>query len=353
MLRPMKGAIAIAAIGLALAACTDSLTSDNNLALNEAFQSVPLGFSANSNSFDPAGDRGTAFYPGVMTSAQSGMRGGMGGQAGHGGPMGQGGQAGAGRGQGGGGRGGHGPNGADRGDGFGPGSRGLMMGGGLGPDFIGAMGFGGMHRGRGPFGTFTLPAECVFDATSGRVDCPDVTNNGLTIERSFAFKTKDGTAQAQYDTATTDLVNIVTSVAGTRSRHDGAATSTVLHTSDRTIAGLSSGSTERTINGESRAEETTAGTRDGVAFTATRIAGDTTVDLVVPVVAQGPGIPTSGTVIRGMWVRIAPDGAEPTERARREVITYNGTNVVSVQITQDGVTKSCTITLPGRRLVCN
>lgn len=347
MLRPIKGAIAIAAIGLALAACTDSLTSDSNLALNEAFQSVPLGFSANSNSFDPAGDRGTAFYPGVMTSAQSGMRG-MGGQ---GGPMGQGGQAGGGRGQGG--RGGHGPNGADRGDGFGPGARGLMMGGGLGPDFIGAMGFGGMHRGRGPFGTFTLPAECVFDATSGRVGCPDVTNNGLTIQRSFAFKAKDGTAQAQYDTATTDLVNIVTNVQGTRSRPDGAATSTVLHTSDRTIDGLSSGSTARTMNGESRAEETTTGTRDGVAFTATRIAGDTTIDLVIPVVAQGPGIPTSGTVIRGMWVRIAPVGVEPTERARREVITYNGTNVVSVQITQDGVTRSCTITLPGRRLVCD
>ena len=31
---------------------------------------------------------------------------------------------------------------------------------------------------------------------------------------------------------------------------------------------------------------------------------------------------------------------------------FDGTNVVKVEITQDDVTKNCTITLPDKKLVC-
>lgn len=338
MLRPMHAPLLIVA-ALALAACSDAIpTPGNTLLLNQAFQSVPMGFSANSNTFDPAADHGTAFFPGPM--AATGMQGGGMGQ---GGPMG-------GRGQMGGPGGGRHVGGGDHHDGFGPGMRDGMMGGGLGPEFMGLLGFGHGRHG-GPFGTFALPADCTFDAASGRVTCPDVTERGLTISRSFAFKTATGTAQASFDTATTDLVNVATTVRGTRTRRD-SSTSTVLNTSDRTVKGLAPGSTERTVNGTSRAEETTNGTRDGVAFTAARIAGDTTLNLVIPVDTGRPPIPKSGTVIREMTVTINPAGGTATTRSRREVITYNGTNVVTVQITQDGVTRNCTITLPDRRPVC-
>jgi hypothetical protein len=331
MSRPIHAALAIAA--LALTACTEP-TGGNSLLLNEAFQSVPVGFSANSNSFDPAGDRGDAFYPGAM--GQVGM-----GQAGMGG-MGMGGR------MGGGGRGAQGQNG-DHHDGFGPGARGMMMGGGLGPDFTGLGGFGGMY-GRGPFGTFHVPANCAYDAALGRVECPVVTNNGLTIERSFAFKESDGDVQQAFDSATTDYVNIRTAVAGTRTRRDNTATSTVSHTSDRTVTGLTTA--VRTINGTAEAEETTTGTRDGVEFTATRTASDKTENLTIPVTTGRPPIPTSGTVTRTMTVTIDRADADPVTRTRTEVITYDGTNVVKVVITQGDVTKNCTITLPGRRLVC-
>ena len=96
MLRPIHAALALAA--LATAACTDSIATDaNSLALTEAFQSVPVGFSANSNSFDPAGDHGVAFMPGPMTRMRAHAGSGQGGQKGQGG-MGQGGMGQGGRG---------------------------------------------------------------------------------------------------------------------------------------------------------------------------------------------------------------------------------------------------------------
>src|SRR5258705_1067075 len=71
-----KRAIAICTVGIALAACSD-LTTDgaNTVALSQAFQTVPAGFSANSNSFDPLGDEGLPFSPGMMGGQASFDRG--------------------------------------------------------------------------------------------------------------------------------------------------------------------------------------------------------------------------------------------------------------------------------------
>lgn len=321
-----------ASVILGAAACTDFLGGDGNtLTLPEAFRSVPVGFSANSQSFETSADAGLPFTPGAMDPAV-GFHGG--GQAG-------------GRGQGG----NRGPGGADHRDGMGPGLRGLLMGGGLGPDFIGGIGFG-RGRGRGPFGTFRLSADCAFDAGTGRVTCPETERHGLSVNVSYAFEDADGEPQATFDTATTDLVNVQTRVEGTKTRHDGRITSDVLHTSDRTVTGLASGSTQRTVNGTSRAEENTTGTRDSVQFTAVRIAGDTTENVVVPIADGRPTIPTSGRVIRAMTITITPQGGTATTRTRREVVTFDGTNVIKVDITQDGETRNCTVTLPARNLVC-
>ena len=312
---------------LAAGACSDVLSgTGSTLTLSEAFQTVPVGFSANSQSFASAADAGVPFMPGEL-GANVGYHG-------------------------------QGRQGADHGsrrgghhDGMGPGAQGLLMGGGLGPDFIGAVGFG-RGRGRGSFGAFRLSADCAFDASTGRVECPETERHGLAVNVSYAFRDADGDVQEAFDTATTNSVNVQTTVSGTRTRRDGRATSTVSHASDRTVTGLASGSTQRTVNGTSRAEETTTGVRDSVAFTAKRVAGDTTTNVVVPIVAGRPTIPSSGTVVRSMTVTLTREGGEPVTRTRREVVTWDGTNVVKVTITQDGETRNCTVTLPSRRLVC-
>ena len=302
---------------VALSACGDLLSSnDASLALPEAFQTMPVGFSANSSSFDEAGDAGIAFFPGAF-----------GANSGRGGPEG------------------------DRRDGFGRGMRGLLMGGGLGRDFIGALAFE-RGRGRGPFGSFLLSDNCTFSEASGRVTCPTRERHDLDVNLSFAFLDVNGVAQAKYDTGTTNSVNLQTAVTGTKTRHDGRVTSTVNHTSDRTVTGLATGSTQRTVNGVAEASEVTAGTRDNIEFTATREAHDTTTGLIIPLLEGRPTIPSAGMVIRRMRVAIEKEGQEPVVRFRREQVTFNGTNVVQVVITQDDVTKTCTLTLPGRKLAC-
>ena len=310
---------------LTLAGCADLTNSGaNTLAVGSAFQSVPLGFSANSSSFDASGDAGVPFSPGPM------------GRSGPGGPGGPGRDR---------------RGGGDHRDGFGgAGMRGQLMGGGMGPDFLGRIPFG-RGQGQGPFGAFTLPDACALDATSRRVACPDKTDHGLTMKASFAFTDAARAPQARFDTTSTETVNVRVSVKGTRVRRDNS-TSTVDHESDRTVSGLAPGSTARTVIGMARGLENTTGIRDGVAFTAVRTVGDTTTGLVIPIVDGRPTIPSAGVVVRSMTVVITPAGGAATSRSRREQITFNGTNIVSVVITQDGVAKNCTITLPDRKLVC-
>jgi len=312
---------------LTLAGCADFLTSGSSSTLEVpvAFQSVPAGFSANSSSFDSAGDTGP-FFPGAM---DGGFRGGP-----DGGPA-----SNDRRGEG------------EHRDGFGgPGLHGILMGGGLGPDFLGRIPFGRLV-GRGPFWLHDLPDACTFDALSGRVNCPDKVRDGLTVTISFAFKDAGGAAQPKFDTTSTNSVNLRTTVTGTKVRRD-SSTSVVDHASDRTVAGLAPGSTERTINGTAHASETTTGVRDSVHFTVVRLATDTTTGLVIPISEGRPTIPSAGVVIRNMSVTITPEGGTTKTRSRREMITFDGTNVISVVITQDGVTKNCSITLPSRKLVC-
>ena len=46
------------------------------------------------------------------------------------------------------------------------------------------------------------------------------------------------------------------------------------------------------------------------------------------------------------------DGRAPQTAARREVISYDGSNAATVTITQDGTTTTCTLPLPRGRLSC-
>src|SRR4051812_22490824 len=83
--------VAVAAIAAIAAACTDlSGTSGNTLALSAAFQTVPAGFSASSNTFDASGDDGVPFLPGMMDPAVGFDRGGNSGSGGGGGEHGRG-----------------------------------------------------------------------------------------------------------------------------------------------------------------------------------------------------------------------------------------------------------------------
>ncbi|HVD60135.1 MAG TPA: hypothetical protein VNC11_04625 [Gemmatimonadaceae bacterium] len=291
---------AVAGLALAAIACLESTSPSNSLlAISDALVTLPAGFSSTDNTF-PSGDGNEgAFMP--PRRGHDGM-----------------------------------------------GGRG-MMGGGMGPGFVGGIGFG---RGfdHGPFGLGGLSSDCALNSATGRVTCPAATNHGLTVNRSYSFKKADGTVQSAPD-STTNTINEQVSATGTVTRRDSAV-SNVSNSSDRTVTGLAFGSTQRTVNGTSRGQESTTGTNSDGAFTATRLVGDTTSGLVIPVVEGKPTYPTAGTVTRSMHATFTVGGTTTTHD-RREVITYNGSATATITITQDGTTKSCTLPLPHGRPDCS
>ena len=308
MKRVAQGIAAAAVAALALACIdTTSPTSEEALALSQAFATLPAGFTFTTNSFAANENVGDAFLPRMNGEGRPG-----GGR--HPGERG----------------------GLDRIDGHG-----LM--GGLGPDFLGGIGFG-RGFGHGPFGGIELRGTCAFNSGNGRVECND-TRGGLTVVASASYKNAGGTVQQAPD-STTDAVNIQTSVTGTVTRRDSAV-STINHSSNRTVTGLSSAAAQRTVNGAARGEESTTGKTDsGVVFTATRLLGDTTTGLVIPIVSGRPTYPTAGKVVRQMKATVTLAGGSPTTRERREVITYDGSDTATLVITTDGTTKTCKLPLP-------
>jgi hypothetical protein len=323
MVRTSARLLAGAMIVAGVAACNNDVNTPDITAtvLSSAFNSAPVGASELSSSF----------FGSSIDDAWAANRGDF---AGLGGPN---------RGPGGPG----GPGGA-RGEGVG------FMGGGMDGAFFG-IDDGGHGRGheRGPFAS-GIDSTCTFASGTGDVTCA-ATRNGLTITRVYSFKTTAGTAQAKPDSTTNSERSRIT-VAGTTTSRNGAVTSTVSSSSDRTVTGLASAATQRTVNGTSRSSESSAGkNRDNVTFTSVRLAGDTTVGLIVPKptsTSTTPPYPKAGTVTRSMRVTLTLNGGTPTTSTRREVVTYDGTATAKVVITQDGTTKNCTLPLPRGRLTC-
>ena len=129
-------------------------------------------------------------------------------------------------------------------------------------------------------------------------------------------------------------------------------TTTVALSSDRTVTGLASGSTARTVNATSAGTERTKGTDSTGHFTIVRVAGDTITALLIPVSATAGSYPTSGTIIRSMQATMTYDGAAAASTQRREVITFDGSAVAKMVVTTDGTTQNCTIPLPHGRPTC-
>lgn len=307
---PFRILFAAGASAFVVACATDNATSPvASSAASAAFLSVPLSFGATNSSFVGGSAPADGFVPATGTTENDGNHEG------------------------------------DDGPGWGG-----LMGGGIGEEFIGGLGFG-QGIGRGPFMDFDDSDECTFSATTMRLECPTITHDGLTITRSFSFLDATGAVEQAFDPAKTNTVNIKRSVSGTVTHHE-TAKSTVSGSSDLTVAGLAPGSTQRTVNETSAGTDATTGSWDGIAFTATRTAGDTTTGLVIPIQDGKPTFPTAGTIVRSMKASVALNGQTPSTSSRREVITFDGTATAKVVITQDGVTKNCTKPLPHGKLTC-
>ena len=304
MLRSRPLAIVLTATFVGMTACNES-TGPSPDFVSSAFNTTIAGYGDLSSSFSSSGDTG-----GLPWQPEHGM-------------------------------GGRGPGGPG-----GPGMGGFM-GGGMDGNFLGAVGFG-RGPGSGPFGRADDLTGCTLSGAD--MTCPATTNNGITVTRILTLKNAAGATMSKIDSTTNSIRRRVTS-AGTTTRRD-SVTAVVSNSSDQTITGLATGSTLRTVNGTAKGSENSSGkTRDGVAFTATRVMGDTTTGLTIPVTSGTPTYPSAGKVIRAMNVTMTSAGTTTTS-SRREVITYNGTATATSVITQDGTTKTCSLPLPFGRPVC-
>ncbi len=258
-----------------------------------------------------------------------------------------------------------------------------LMGGGLQDAFAGGVAFLGKGGRHGPFGG-GLGCAGAFNATTGRVTCVDTARGGVIVTRSAKYTTTAGVVQQAFDTLTTNTVNVQASAAGTitfdraadsvaggkRDHHWGrgrgpngkllgdtstilTASTTLTSASDRTTSGLASGSTQRTVAGTSSGRESTTGTSSLGSFTASRVVGDTTSGLVIPVVTGTHSYPTAGSVIRSITATVQYAGKTAVTLSRREVVTYDGSATAKVVITENGVVKNCSRPLPRGPLTCS
>ena len=261
-----------------------------------------------------------------------------------------------------------------------------LMGGGIRDEFIGGIAFDGRGGRHGPFAG-GLPCSGTFEASTGRIVCPDETRGGVTIKRSAKYTDAAGVAQQAFDSVTTNTVNVQSAVSGTltfdraadsvedsrdrggehhwgRGRGPGGrllgdtstiltATTTINSNSNRTVSGLAQNSTQRAVDGASAGTESTTGTSSRGSFTATRAVGDTTIGVVIPIVVGTKSYPTAGTVIRQIQATLKYEGEDAVTLSRREVVTYDGSATVTVVITENGTTKRCTRPLPRGPLSCS
>jgi hypothetical protein len=186
---------------------------------------------------------------------------------------------------------------------------------------------GGFAPGQGDF----RPANCPFDAASGRLVCPTLTHNDITITRSYAFWDAANAVQQAYDALTTAKANIQSSVEGSRTQPNWEAT--IEHDRDMTATGLAGTETQRTWNGTGSSHVThSKHTAEGPARSYDLECSATVVNVVVPVPNGTAAWPLSGTITRECTVTFVGGPRDGQTLTRTAVVTFNGTATATLTV---------------------
>ncbi len=192
--------------------------------------------------------------------------------------------------------------------------------------------------------------SCTFSSSTGRITCPDVTREGVTISRSFALFDAAGRAQEKRDSST---VKINTQVWARGTVEKESAKVTIDRKSDLTATGVQRGSPSRTLNGTEQGSSAMEHRTSRGTVKSTVVFGDTTINLVVPSLDSPRTWPLSGTVIRAHSGTRTIDGhSGSTSFNYRAVFVYDGTSTVKITITANGQTKSCVRNMETREHRC-
>jgi hypothetical protein len=185
------------------------------------------------------------------------------------------------------------------------------------------------------------PVRCPFDAQTEFFVCSTVTANGMTFTRMFRLIDAAGSRQSKLDTQTS-AIETKRTMKGSPTNPDGeplAPTFTLDGSSDMTLTGI--GTDQHTLNGTSTA--TMAGTIgvNGITVPSLNSATATTKDLVLRNSKAGQTWPRSGTItFDERYYFTYPDGSL-TPASSNVTMAFDGTNVVTVTITDPFGTVTC------------
>ena len=204
-----------------------------------------------------------------------------------------------------------------------------------------------------PLGTTAalVPGSCAYSATVQGFSCPARTANGLTITGTFYLYDAAGASLTTVDPTRAASLRTVTDVQGTTSMgNEFPGTMTLDQHSDMTMSGLL-GAT-RTLNG------TSTGHIDekmvmAMADTLHSVTDMTTVtrDLVLPAPGATDHYPKSGSITANM----TESGmlGDTTSFKSTMVMTFDGTSIVTITMTDDLGTSVCKFDMKGTAMpVC-
>ena len=200
------------------------------------------------------------------------------------------------------------------------------------PVFFVAMPIGAAGPSLGPGSGDLSPANCTYNATTQRVECPVVTRAGtLTVTRSYAFWDANNVVQNHYDAALTAKANIQTHISGDRTGEFWSGS--IDRTRDMTVTGLVGTETQRTWNGTGESEVDRSKHTDNGPERSYNITCDLTVtNVVVPVPHGDDSWPLSGSITRHCVVTFVGGPRDGQTVERTATITFNGTETVSVTV---------------------
>jgi hypothetical protein len=191
----------------------------------------------------------------------------------------------------------------------------------------------------------TLPtagaSSCSYTPAAERFDCTPVTVNGLTITRSYQLLDAAGKPLSTPDPMTIAAIRTITDAKGTLAPPPGAPPSTIMidRHEDATMSGLRTA--HHVING------TATQKLDFTIPTGTTSIHETstTSDLRLPEPTAASKWPLGGTISSDRTMTIVVTGGSNITIVSKDVITFDGTSVMTFTHTQGGTTTTCKLDL--------
>jgi len=191
-----------------------------------------------------------------------------------------------------------------------------------------AVGFGGMGTGASLVGG--MGGQCQHLGSGGTYQCPNLVRDGFTFTRTVTFFDADGNEQVDgFDAATTDGIHLVTEAAGTRER--AFWTATMERSRDMWLTELLTDAHH--LNGEGHESVDRSGNPQDSGEMSFDMTVDVRWDDVVHLQPREEHpYPESGTITRDIFVEVTRDGEVIGGRDVTAVITFNGTQYVTMNV---------------------